>query len=284
MNLTGLPTDDRATAGCQAVQRGVLSRWLGANPRYWACLALLVASAAGLNSVAGWLGLRFRKEAVPLKRSLRALDTHKFEPRYVLDKRRTDRLAPLSDDEVDALGTEEYLQVYLTDTQKPEGDPTRTIQLFVTYYTGQPDFVPHVPDECYLAAGYDLVGESTARVPVAGIWAPGGEIPVRVSEFKARKAGAIPGQQRDVTNVVWFFHVNGTYATSRSGVRAVMASPFQRYSYYAKIELTFRSEDGGNAGKEASLAAVGPFLERLMPVLLSDHIDTDKFPRAGGGT
>jgi hypothetical protein len=60
-----------------------------------------------------------------------------------------------------------------------------------------------------------------------------------------------------------------------------MLDPRLRYAYYAKVEVTFLNEYAVRAGKAAAVAALGPLLERLMPVLLRDHFDLSQFPTAG---
>jgi hypothetical protein len=251
-----------------------------ATVRYWVCLALLVSAAVGLKAAASWFGWHFRKEAVALKAPLRLFDTRQLGPRYELNKAFTDRLSPMSEDMVESLGTSEYLQVYITDTERRPDDGTRVASLFLTYYTGKPDMVPHVPDECYLAGGYDLVSRDTRAVPVAGVGAPQDQVPVRVLEFRGKQSW-LEASGADLVSVLYFFHANGAYMTTRDDVRKRMSNPFQRYAYYAKIEVTFQSEIGTRASREASVAAVGPLLERVLPALLKAHLDLDRFSSAG---
>jgi hypothetical protein len=252
-----------------------------ASVRYWICLGLLVFAAIGLKAAAWKLGLVLRKEAVPLKQPLQLFDARKLAPDYELDKVRTDRLEPITDEMVETLGTRDCLQVYLTDTRKPEGDPTRVALLFVTYYTGKPDLVPHEPDVCWAAAGYDLVSATTLHVRVPGINAPGDDVPVRVLEFRAGEQDRLTTTGADVVTVLYFFHANGHYALTRNDVRKTMSNPFQRSAYYAKVEVTFTSGGSIRAGKDASVAALGPLLERVMPVLLADHFNLEKLASAG---
>ena len=258
----------------------VVRRQTKPHLRFWVCLALLLCSAVGLKTAARGFGWFFRKEAVPLKLPLAFFDARKLAPDFELNQRLTSRLEPMSDDMIETLGTHEAVQVYLTDLRKPAQDPTRVALLFVTYYTGQPDMVPHVPDECWLAGGYDRVSEDTVSVPVAGIGAPADKLPVRVLEFQAHRQTPFSGQGADVATVAYFFHVNGGYATTRNGVRAAMLNPRLRYAYYAKVEVTFQGENSIRAGKQASIAALGPLLARVLPVLIQDHFDLDKFPAA----
>lgn len=247
------------------------------SARYWVCLGLLVCSAAGLRAAAWQLGLFLQKEAVPLKKPLALFDTSKLGPRFELNRALTDAAPPLSEDLLAGLGTKEYAQLFLTDTEKGINDPTRVASVFITYYTGKPDLVPHVPDECWHAAGFNQVGAWMTDVRAADVGAPGDRVPLRVLEYEGGKKTAFTADAAERATVMYFFHANGGYTTTRDGVRGRLTNPFQRYAYYAKVEIVFRNSQGAYAGKDASIACAGPLIERLMPVLLTEHIDLDRF-------
>lgn len=277
--MTSSPTTwSRTTAAAAAAGRG---GW--ASVRYYVCLGILVVSAAGMRFASERLGAYFRKEAVPLKLALAYFDVNKLAPAYELHRIQG---RPLDEEQINGLGTEQYLTRRLVDTRRPPADPARVADVFITYYTGQPDMVPHVPDECYLAGGYDRVAPpETVSVSVPGVGAPGDEIPVRLVQFESREG-------RDRQTVLYFFHANGEYCTTRNEVRFKLANPFERYAYYAKIEIKFSDDPEGMrrprmADKRESVAALGPLLSRLMPVLLADHLAWDRVraetaPAAGG--
>ncbi len=178
---------------------------------------------------------------------------------------------------VESLGTSEYIQALLVDTTVPPEATTRVAKLFITYYTGQPDMVPHVPDECYLAGGFDPLWSGNVDVNVPGVGAPHDQVPVRVVEFRAPSAKrSLAGL--DTTTVMYFFHVNAKWTTTRNGVRTLLTNPFERFAYYAKIEVFFSSGNlTRNASREDSLKALAPLLERLMPVLYEQHLDLSSF-------
>ncbi len=246
--------------------------------RYLVCVGLLLATAVGIPWAASALGLALRKLPVPLKSPLHSFDWAALNSRYVLDRVRTGLIPPMSEDMIDSLGTEEYLQAYLTDTTRPHKDPTRTALVMVTYYTGQPDMVPHVAEECWRAAGKEQKSDETVKVMAEGIGAVGNRVPVRVQEYESRgRAG-----NSVVDTVLYFFHVNGHYETTRNGVRARLTNPFQSYAYYAKIEVTFNDGSEVRASKDESIRALGPLLERLMPVLFEKHFDLERFGPAAG--
>lgn len=247
------------------------------SPRYWVCAVLLVAAAAAVHVVPQTIGWHLQKESVALKNSLRWFDAGKLGPRYARHAQ-TDRIAPMSEDMIESLGSEEFVQIYIADTTKQPRDPTYLASLFVTYYTGKPDMVPHVPDECYLAGGYDKLGVSTEYVPAAGVGAPDDQLPVRMVRFVAPANRRLAADGTNEVAVLYFFNVNNAFATTRNGVRAILSNPFQRYAYYAKIEVTFTSESmARNAPPDEALAALGPLMEAVLPVLYADHLDIDKF-------
>ncbi|MEW6251947.1 MAG: hypothetical protein AB1716_15000 [Planctomycetota bacterium] len=273
-------TPPRNRAPCAATAGARLRAALaGTSARYWLCLVLLTASAVGLSGAKRAFGWFFRKEPLPIKKPLKQFDFDQLAPRYRLNTVLTDREPPMSEDTLASLGTSEYLSVYLDDLQAPPASTARVARLFVTYYENA-DKVPHVPEECYLAGGYNVVSDTTERIPLAAPAEPAGGLPVRVLEFQAGRQGAAG----DLATVVYFFHTNGDYALTRNDVRRRMLNPLIRYGYYAKIELSFTSNGLRHASRADTLAAVGPLLEQVMPVLLNDHIDLDRYAPAPGGT
>ncbi len=239
-----------------------------ASLRYYVCLAVLLMSAAGLHMVAAVLGIHFVKAAVPLKRPLSEFDWTKLEPDYRQHLHQPD---PLNEETLQKMGTEEYLQMRLWDTRRRPADPARVANILITYYTGQPDLVPHVPEQCFTAAGYDQVGEpETISVSVSGVGAPHDLIPVRMVQFHAREGD-------DRQTVLYFFHANGQYEASRDGVRTRFAKNlWGRYAYFSKVEVLFTNDPETQrglrqAGPQEAVEAIGPLLRKLMPVLLKDH-------------
>lgn len=241
-----------------------------AGIRYYICLSLLLASAVGMQSAASYYKIYFRKEAVPLKRRFTELDWRKLASRYQPHPIQPRLLPP---EQEEALGTEDYLELRLIDTEKPARDPAALANVFLTYYTGQPDMVPHVPDECYLAGGYERIGWATEELRVVGARAPDDRVPVRVVQFQSRSGSGEP------ISVIYFFSVNGEYRNGREGVRFRLARPFERYAYYCKIELSFTDNENPlrprRADMQQSLAAAQDLLTKLLPVLIEDHIDWD---------
>lgn len=285
--MASRPTEIRTTStaaaqpaggGAAARRRALLA---AVSPRYILCLALLLGSAAGLQLFANLTGVHFRKEPVPLKQPLTLFDFSRLEPQYV----RYHRLPPpLNEEMVQKLGTHQYGHFLLEDVTRSRSDPTRLANVFLTYYTGQPNMVPHVPEECYVAGDYDQMGPTEeVELHVPGCGAEKDLIPVRVLQFQARSG------KEQLRTVLYFFHVNGKYLTTRDSVRLVSSNPWETHAYYAKIEITFSDDlegvgQSGFAGKRESLQAAEPLLQKLMPVLLEDHFAWDQVHEAAAAT
>lgn len=246
--------------------------------RFVTCVVVLVGSAVSMEAAAKYFGALFTKKPVPLKKSLAVFDRQKLEPEY---SPHIQPVAALPDETVQALGTHDYVTLLAVDNRKEKDDPASTARIFVTYYTGQPDMVPHVPEECYQASGCDLVGQDDLEVSVPGVGANGDRVPVRLMTFEEAKARGNSGLRtlrREKINVIYFFHTNGHYATTRDEVRLAQSSLRDKYAYYSKIEVTFSSYDfSRSASKEETAAAIAPLLRKLMPIILQDHFqDWDK--------
>jgi hypothetical protein len=243
------------------------------SPRYYACVAILLLTAVGMQLVAGISDGHFRKSALPLKRPLDALDQAKLLPEY---KPYRVQPPPLEPELIENLGTEEYLQWNLVDQQCDRADPTALVQLFITYHTGQPDLVPHNPEQCRAAAGMSLVGRGAMEVSVPGADGVEHTIPVSVLEFELPRReglvarGGVGGGQRQF--VAYFFYTNGRYVTSRTGVRLAVSNLWDRYAYYSKIEVSFSDPTLREfASREQTEAATRRLLPKLMPILWEDH-------------
>jgi hypothetical protein len=259
-------------AGAKPRQRGTTRARSRTSPRFYCCVGILLLAAVGMNGLAHHLAVTFRKSPVPLRQPLDALDQAKLLPEY-----RPHRIQPepLSAELLENLGTEEYLQWYVADEQRDRDDPTAIARLFVTYFTGQPDLVPHNPKECYAAGGATLLKETGITVTVPRPVGGDVQIPVSVLEFEPpRRYGSLGTGGPDVPHlfVAYFFYANGQYVTSRTGVRYAISNLWDRYAYYSKVELTFSDDTlRKQANREETVDATRRFLRKVMPILWEDH-------------
>ena len=223
---------------------------------------ILAVTAVAVPTVSKRLRMNFRKEAIPLRAALRNLDKSR------LGRFRFVQANQLSAPIIEALGTAEYIDWVLEDTTYAGSvDPRRIVRLHVTYYTGQPDPVPHTPDVCLPASGYEIVqAENTSlSVPELG---ESKQIPVRVLTFVR---SALYEDAKPV--VIYTFHCNGRFSATREGVRLATGNPLDRYAYYSKVEVSY-GWDGATPSfptPEQATAACAELFRRVLPVLVEQH-------------
>jgi len=203
------------------------------------------------------------KEPAPLRRPLTTLDKSRLGS-YVF-RSKVDLEAPVED----ALGANEYIFWILEDTEYPDDspDPRRVASLAVTYYTGQPDAVPHTPDACLVGAGYTIehADYQTLAVPTL----PGSpEVPVRV--ITSIRSGIF---DRDEMTVVYTFYCNGQFAAARNNVRRIISDPRDRHAYYSKVEVTFGWENAlpRYPARQDAVQATEKLLRHVLPLLVAEH-------------
>lgn len=255
-----------------------------ASPRYFLCLAVLVGSALSMQGLANALGAYFRKEPVPLKQPLSLLaDSAAMRPQY---EPHPNRPAPLSHDVEDTLGTKDYVSMRWMDMSRARSDPLRVAHVFISYYTGAPDMVPHRPEECIGAAGGVLREVRETPLRVTGVGAPDDRVVVRTCVFEMpgpkRGSGLSAGGTGPTLTVMYFFHVNGRFLKTRNEVRLELNSLRDRYAYYAKIEVNFSDQDMTRlADTLESEQALEPLLQKLLPTLLADYLQDFSALRRG---
>ncbi len=242
---------------------------------------LLLAAAVGLNASVMALKLSFRKEAVPLRQPVTSLPgTIGPWVQVTLDER-------FSEEIEDELATKEYLRRVYVDTRQAEPavlerwnqaavktpelreelhrsvisrDPLGSVVLHIAYYTGAVDTVPHIPDRCMVAGGFDPVGKREVSLPVVG-----GDLRASFVQFEERTQGT------PVTlSVAYFFQVNGDYEHDAiTGVRRRLQDLRERHAYFAKIELMTqgrgREPAASQAAMTSALSAALPEIERILP-------------------
>ncbi|MBL8878015.1 MAG: hypothetical protein JNG88_02755 [Phycisphaerales bacterium] len=244
----------------------------GAQIRFAVVAVILIASAAGMQALARLMQGYFTKEPISLKKPFSEFDKYKLGPEFSRHAD-TDRLPPLSEDMVASLGTSEYATWILTDNERADS-PLGRATVFVTYYTGKPDMVPHVPDECMRSGGWDRVwGPEHVQMTVPGAGAPNDKIEVRVQTFQEQSSMMRTGQTTRQSTVGYFFHTNGQFATTRNEVRRSQMNLRDRYAYYAKIQVDIVHLPLAEGDERADeIAAIERVLRKVMPILVKDHL------------
>lgn len=232
------------------------------RPAFILCVLTLASSAVGLEVAARWLGLKFAKLPAPPQAPLRSLDRTKLGPYEFLDS------GIIPPEMIEELGTEEYIHWVLLDTSVEPGDPTRMASLFVTYYTGQRDPVPHVPDVCYLGGGFQQVAasEETAQVPELEALGFSPTVPFRTLTF-ARAGDLNPVD----TTVCYTFAANNTLLANREQVRLKLRKLTVTHSYFSKVEVKFFGRNERQPTREQAIAAAARLFRQVLPVLIEDH-------------
>lgn len=262
-----------------------------AQPAFLAAVVLLGAAAVGLNAATEAMRLHFRKLPVPL--SVPRLDDAKQGiPTRLGAWVQVSKDEPLDKAVQEVLGTEEYIFRDYVDTRLvPAADlawfadkstaerarrlagiqaaaPQAVVRLAVTYYTGLVDTVPHVPERCYVADGFEPAVPPETRAAMLGTTAGGAPRPV---EYRYLQFQDTTGAGRVDREVAYLFHVNGEYESSHVGVRSRLANLLQRHGYFAKVEVmttTPRSHAGaGGSGAAAGPGSIAAFEDMLAAAL-----------------
>jgi hypothetical protein len=294
------------------------SPWKAAfsNKAFVLAVVVLAIAAAGLNTAARALDMYFKKVPVPLRHRLdddqaglpkelghwvmvqqtsslnedvqHTLGTKEFVFRTYVNSRvatreTADNLARLSR-EAEALDESDKEQAktkvekqleFAQDLRRLQLEhPDAVMTLNITFYTGMVDTVAHIPEHCLVADGYEPKDPRKVAV-TAGEYPDGSPRPVEIqfSTFEDQT-----GHGRVSRNVGYFFHCNGSYTPSAVGVRGRLQNLFERYGYYAKVEMM--TDDPG-VGRERSarddvnqrsidamadlLAVALPEVERCLP-------------------
>jgi len=232
------------------------------QPAFLICTAVLALAAVGMSLATQRLGLYLKKEPLPLRKALDAIEEGKLTPYKVSAK-----LPIENGDILRSLGTRDYIQWVLEDPRESTQSPVRKMLLFITYYR-QPDRVPHVPEECYTGGGYQRLATNAVsfRLGTAGELR---EIPGRYLLFDR--------VSHDVTwavpqfPVVYLFCVNGEYAGSRDEARlALNRNLFRQQAYFCKIEMVFNQSPTAPT-RESATTAGEELLAVLLPLLEQEH-------------
>ena len=250
------------------------------QPSFLICIAVLAIGGSAMSMIKSYLGVRMIKKALPLRKSLDFINEKVLAPYTVIEKRKIE-----NQDVLEILGTEDYIQWVLENTEVESSSPLRYCSLFVTYYTGNPDRVPHVPEECFFGAGNQrfgteditfVVNVATAKTEAghkADEKAQGQRIPARCLIFGKKDADLL--QDSSKFPVFYTFKVNGVYRGSRTSTRlALMSNITGKYSYFSKVEWQFYNtvfDRRINPKKEDAIKASEQLLGVVLPILERDH-------------
>ena len=234
------------------------------QPAFLICVLVLAAGGAGMSMTMKRLGVVLEKEPLPLRKSLDLLDEADLGPYRVVPP----KLKIENKDVLKALGTDDYIQWVLEDSEEPAGSPVKRCLLFITYYRFA-DRVPHVPEECWTGGGYQKLPSQHITLEIDDNVSFQAKIPAKYIVFGPKRASHWLDRVR-IPNV-YFFKVNGQYAGSREQARiALNKNLFGRSSYFCKVELVF-NRSAAVPGKEAVIRASEKLLAVILPILEREH-------------
>jgi hypothetical protein len=229
------------------------------------CALILAASAAGKKVLINSLQIYLRKEPIELKA---AFDDFS-EDKLALGGYKVTQKAKITNKDIEReLGTTEYLIWELEDLSVDDRDEARFCSLFITYYTGINDRIPHVPEECYFGTGNRVKGfnDVDAVIDVGG---NSKEFEYRKLTFTSTSENIWGGTTE--FSVCYLLRVNGRYAGNRTSARNIMArNLFGKYSYFSKVEWRFQGKYGLPDGQK-TIEASQKLLETILPILEQDH-------------
>jgi hypothetical protein len=244
------------------------------SPSFLAATLFLAIAATGWSVTIRWMGMVLAKADVPLIKSLDELP-ESFGDRFVLAREVNtseirDGKELMTKDVEETLGTPYHISWYYRDVYRSSAEASLLVRVHVAYYTNLLDPVPHVPDTCYVAGGFRSKGKPVDvawRLPnLPAEWQSWKDVLIRQASFV--RTGR-DGKEMEAT-VFYVFSVNCEPVRDRLEVRGILANPWTKYCYYAKIELTVI----GNALPaveeqakecEAFLAAAAPTLLKHFP-------------------
>lgn len=241
------------------------------QPAFVACVVVLAGSAIGLQWAVSALGVRFRKLPIALRQPLANLETD-LARRTRYRVRHKERL---SAEAIGTLGTDQYIYWGVEDTSRRPDDPLKYLVLMITYYTGDPDQVPHVPDVCMTAQGYRVEEQSDDTVKLRAADGSVESVPLQALRFAK---STLMTEERPT--VLYTFHANGDFWGSRTGVRLALGDPRSTHAYFSKVEVkidlvrrTLSSSPSAPSGPtpEATVQASKALLRKVLPFLVADY-------------
>ena len=241
------------------------------QPAFLICTAVLAIAGAGMSVTINRLGLYLKKEPIPLKKSLDRFDENSLAPFEVEPQ---NKFKIENEEVIKTLGTKDYIQWILSDTDAEATSPTKNCLLFITYYDC-PDRIPHVPEECYTGSGFQKLASDGVTLEIKDGSGIKRKIPGKYLVFGSPRASI--WQSAEKFPVLYLFRVNGEYAGSREDARiALNKNLFGKYSYFSKVELAFNQSSIPPNKKEA-VAATEKLLSVILPVLEKEYWpDPDK--------
>jgi hypothetical protein len=234
------------------------------QPAFLMCVLVLVLAGSSMSIAIKSFGVYLKKEPLPLRKSLELLDESNLAPYKVVPP----KLKIEEKEVLEALGTEDYIQWIMEDTEAPANSAAKRFMLFVTYYK-LPDRVPHVPEECYAGGGYQRLASDSIILEIDNKNGFKKSIRGKYLVFGGTKANLWRNSKK--FPVLYLFRVNGEYAGSREEARITLnKNLFHKNSYFSKVEIVF-NQGSVSVSKEDAITASEKLLAVILPVLEKDY-------------
>ncbi|NNF42317.1 MAG: exosortase-associated EpsI family protein [Phycisphaerales bacterium] len=255
-----------------------------AKVAFIAACVVLAACGIGFRSAVGVLNVYLKKEPVELRDHFATIPSQLGPWELVAEGEK------LTAEMVEELGT----NLYLDRRYRRADDPDQWLGLHIAYYTGIIDAVPHVPDRCLVAGGFNTrepaanfalplprdrwredpehrhlsadvpfenvtIIDSITRRPVV-VRMPVGETQLRATGFSHKKR---PDSRMYAG---YFFVANGRIAPTPEAVKMAAFRKSERYAYYCKVQ--FFTEGPLDFTVDDFVARSADFAEHLLPELM----------------
>ena len=207
--------------------------------------------AAGMSVATQKLGLYLKKEPLPLKKPLDAMDAAKLAPYRVVTKHKIENAGHPASRSGPRTTSNGFWRTRASRSAVPYGScscSSRTI--------GSPDRVPHVPEECYTGGGYQRLNTDA----VASRSAADGEraIPGRYLRFEQDGPAISRWPCSSFPSCICFASTGNTPGSRDDARMALNKNIFRKHSYFCKIELVFNQssrcspagEGDGGSGRD----------------------------------
>ena len=215
------------------------------QPAFLLCVAVLAVAGSGMSFAIKSFGVYLKKEPLPLRKSLELLDESDLSPYVVVQP----KLKIENEEVLKSLGTEDYIQWILENTDAQINSHVKRCMLFITYYR-LPDRVPHVPEECYAGGGFQRLASDSVNFEINNNAGFEKDIEGKYLVFGSKNANL--WRSTDKFPVLYLFRVNGEYAGSREQARVILnKNLFRKHSYFSKVEIVFNQAPDAPDKKDA---------------------------------